>query len=594
MAKSDVLANSVQYISYIIVLFSVLFVLRILTVSRELAPLIAILTATAPMAIMQATSTQNDLVAAAMTYAVIISARRLYTGSILRFRLRDFILLGTCLAAGFLVKPTSLLAAGPVLMVGAGHQLVRFTDFKKCIGKSILGIILVLLMGCAVAGPDILRKNSHNVSRYEVYPLFAKWNLARFKNPVAIAAHNIAVPDNPGKLLTGLGYNGPFDNSEVLSIHEDLIGNPFQIMALGLLTTATLLLTPAFIRRKKLILPYFVSLTPLLAWGVFGLIVKDQLWISRLQLPLFFLLPFAFTLPLCLLKGIKSFDFFLKMMISSSAFLALAYALVVAGNNPHRPIKLAHFWGHPPDRTSSYYNNALSEDRFSHQHVLDVARSQGCTKVGLLLGDNSNEYPLTWRLMQEGREAKHIQLGQPTQNEEWPCLYYVEFGQERRLRHRGVRWRTVDGHTYARNLEGRFHQATQEALALTFPVDQHRFVASASKVLLEPSAEGVIVRALNADPQLFLPEIVQLSAEWLVGEVVLVSPAETVVQVFYKTGKMPEYSELQSFKQGVSRGENKIYFQIPGNELKGSVRFDPGQAPGEYELKSLIIRPITR
>jgi hypothetical protein len=446
-------------------------------------------------------------------------------------------------------------------------------------------------MSCVIAGPDILRKQSHNVSRYEVYPLFAKWDLDRLKNPVAIAAHNIAIPDKPKDLLSTLGYNGPFNTAEVLSIHEDLIGNPFQMMGLGLLAAGTLLMFPVVLRRKKLLLLYCLSLTPLIAWSLFGLIVKDQLWISRLQLPLFCLLPFSFIFLLFILKGFKPVDKFLKAIIIGGAFLSLTYSLVVAGNNPHRPIKLGHFWGHFPDRTWSYYNNALHEDRLSHRQALDVARSQGCAKVGLLLGGNSNEYPLTWRLMQEGREAMHIQTGK--QNDEWPCLYYVEPGQEHRLHDKGVRWRTVDGHTYARNLAGEFNRATHTFLTMTFVEGWERLETSSENVLLELSSDGVVVRALNEDPQLFLPESDCSAAEWVVMEVVLVSWAETTAQVFYKTTKSPEYAESQSYKQLISKGENKIYFQFPGNELKGLVRFDPGQVAGEYTLKSIIVRQIS-
>jgi hypothetical protein len=487
-----------------------------------------------------------------MTYAVIIAARRLYIGNITRFCYRDFALLGVCLAAGFLVKPTSLLAAGPFLMIGGGLQVARFTDLKKSIGKCILGGSVVLVMSCVIAGPDILRKQIHNVSRYEVYPLFSKWDMNRLRNSVAIAAHNIAIPSNPEKLLSKLGYNGPFDTTEVLSIHEDLIGNPFQMMGLCLLATGTLLTFPFLIRRKKLVLPYCLSLTPLIAWGLFGLIVKDQLWISRLQLPLFFLLPFSFIFPYHILKELKPMDKVLKVTIIGSAFMALAYSLVVAVKNPHRPIELGHFLGHFPDRRWSYYNNALHEDRISHQHALDVARIQGCEKVGLLLGGNSNEYPLTWRLMQDGREARHIQTG--NQNDEWPCLYYVEFGQESRLHDRGVRWRTVDGHTYARDLAEEFNRAIHPCLTMTFAEGRDGLETSSNNVLLEPISDAVVVRALNEDPQLFLPEFDCSSAEWVVMEVVLYSWVKTTAQVYYKTVKLPEYSEQQSFKQDISQG----------------------------------------
>jgi len=594
LARSDILANGGQLVSYLSLIFATLFLLRLLPVSRELAPYIVILTVTAPMAIMQATSTQNDLVAAAMTSAMLISGRRLYLGGISRFAYRDFVLLGICLAAGFLVKPTSLLAAGPLLLLGVGRQLVRPAALRKSIGKCFLGGMVVMLMGSAVAGPDIIRKQIHQVSRDEVYPLFGKWGMERLQNPLAIAAHHIAVPERPGKLLGTLGYHGPFDNRGVFSIHEDLIGNPVQLMVFGTLATGTLLSFPAVIRRKKRLLPFSLSLAPSLAWIIFGLFVKDQPWISRLQLPLFYLLPFSFVYPFTLLKKIASIDKLVKALLIGSAFLALAYALVIAGTNPHRPIELGHFWGHAPDRPSASYKNALPEDRLSHQHLLEVARSQGCARVGLLLGGNSNEYPLIWQMIQEGREVRHTQLGQPSEDQDWPCLYYVESGQDQRLQDRGIRWRTVDGHTYARHLVGEFNQATATCLTVTFPEGWDRLATSAGNVSLAATADSATVRALDGDPQLFLPELAPSTSEWLVMEVVLFSRMPTVAQVYYKTKKLPVYVESQSFQQPLLEGENTLYFQIPGRELSGPVRFDPGQSPGDYELKSITVRPINR
>ena len=593
LAKSDVLANCVQLLAYIAIIFSVPFVLRLMAISREFRPFIMILTVTAPMAVMQATSTQNDLVAAAMTFAIIIAARRLFMGSLANFRYRDFFVLGVCLAAGFLVKPTSLLAVGPFFLIGAGRQAVQFPELRRCIGKCMVGGTLALLAGCTVAGPDMMRKYTHDVSRHEVYPLFSEWSRDRLRNPVAMAAHNVAIPEKPGKLLSSLGYDGHFSNKEVFTLHEDLIGNPFQMMALALSTAGTVFLFPILLRRKKLVLPFFLSLTPLLAWWGFGLMVKDQLWITRLQLPIFFLLPFSFLFILSLVKEKKAAVVSLRALIAWIAFLSLAYSVVVASSNPHRPISLKHFWGYSPDRTWSYYNNALQEDRLFHQNALNMARAQGCTQVGLILGNNSNEYPLSWRLIKEGREAKHLHTKAQDDDAE-PCLYYVESGQENRLKGRGSRWLTVDGHTYSRNLPAEFSRATETLLELSFPGDISRLASLSDKVSLEPTSDGVLVMALDDDPQLLLPKFESPTWEWVTIEVAMVSSVQTNAQIFYKTAMSPEYSEAQSFRQSIPPGESKVYFLIPGNSLFGLIRFDPGQSTGEYTLKTITVRPISQ
>lgn len=303
LARSDLFANLVQYISYLALIGGVAYVMRLIFLSEHLRGAILLLSVATPMAIMQSTSTQNDLVAAAMSFAILISARHIILGSSTRLRYRDFGLMGACVASGFLVKPTSLLVVAPFLGIGLVRKVLR-GEVLRAIRVYAPGISIAAMICVIIAGPDLRRIYSHQVSRYEVYPLFSKWDEARFKNVVAGVAHNVPHFKDSSNTLLRLGYNGPFDNKEVFTVHEDLVGNPLQMLSFLVLTPFTLAFSPILFWRRNDTGAFFISLAPFLAWGFLGLIVKDQLWISRLQLPLFFILPFSFVYPLLLVGKI--------------------------------------------------------------------------------------------------------------------------------------------------------------------------------------------------------------------------------------------------------------------------------------------------
>ena len=593
LAKSDLLAYFVQYMAYLTIIGGIAFLTRLFFVPGHLRGPIVLLSVAAPMAIMQATSTQNDLVAASMSLAILVSARRLIFGSCSRMRIRDFGLIGACIASGYLVKPTSLLAVAPFLGIGLVRQGLR-GEMLRAIKACIPGICIAATVCVFVAGPDLYRKYSHQVSRYEVYPLFAKWDGVRLKNIVAGIGHNVPQFQGSNKTLLGIiGYEGPFDNKEVLTVHEDLVGNPFQVLTMIVLTVVTVVLAPLLVKFPKYSSAFWFSLAPFLAWGVFGLIVKDQLWIPRLQLPLFSILPFSFVYPLVLAGRATPIFTPVKVLLRFLALIALSYAVVVACNNPHRPLSLAQFWGQWPDRGKAYYNNALDEDRHSHQYLLNTARAKGCRQIGLLLGSNSNEYPLTWRLMSEGRDVRHQFVAKENTDAEWPCLYYMEFGQESRLPGRGVRWRTADGHTYSIDLEREFSKASNAHFPSQLPpkVDASGIVAVNAQVT--GAGGSLIVRAENEDPQVYFSEKIKGdNFTWLILEMKLTASVDTVTQVFFRSRAEEGFNELRSAREATRSGENTLYFLLPADEAEGGIRIDPGMVAGDYIIHSLEIRPI--
>jgi hypothetical protein len=101
-----------------------------------------------------------------------------------------------------------------------------------------------------------------------------------------------------------------------------------------------------------------------------------------------------------------------------AALIALAHGYAVAAGNPTRPPLSNPSWASTRD-WSYYANRASMLPR--HDAVLEVATELGCRKIGLLAGEDSYDYPLTWRAMRRGIEVRHV-FGLDS----WPCVVFAE------------------------------------------------------------------------------------------------------------------------------------------------------------------------
>jgi hypothetical protein len=583
LSKTDYFANLVQFFSLISIVPAIVFFLRCMRVPRNISLWATILTICCPMAILQASSTQNDLVAAAMAYALLISGRKIFLGRWINISVKESFLIGICGAAAYLVKPTALLAVAPFFLFGCFIQLRFFTGTLKNVHKllTLTGVCFVALT--IISGPDIARKLEHKVARPEVYPLLAQWDAARLQNPVAIIAHHMVMPEAMHRAFAFLGYHGFAKPEHVLTIHEDLIGNPVQVLFYIFLSFLSFAFLPFIWKTRRFKTNYFLSMAPLASWVVFGLVVRDQLWISRLQLPLFFLLPFttAFLPFLSPTNGIVRSA--VLRMVQLGAIFSVLYCYLVVTHNPHRPLKLAHFFGYLPNRTAALYNNALSEDRGKHQNLLNLARSQNCKEVGQLLGGNSNEYPLSWRLHQEGRKVHHIPKSQMSDKaKDWPCLFFVDSGNEYRLPGPKEYWHSADGYSYALNSSWIFHNRANKCRTDNSPSVKGEISVTAHNGKITEEGNEIHLEAFNDDPQLLLSNVSCPTNERVVLELCLTSPGATAAQIYYTTKDKPFFNEEQSITNNLHQGRICTYFNIPQVDFLEPLRIDPGNIPGKY------------
>ncbi len=585
LTGTDYLANGVQLLSFGVMIIALCYVLRVFRVPQRLSPFIVAICISAPMAVMQATSTQNDLVNSLITIAILIACIRLMAGQINRLRTGDFLLIGTCLSAGFLVKPISLIVVAPFLGLSLLLQLKPLTGSRKLIWKNIGGFAIVCLAIAIIAGPDIMRKISHNVSRHEVYPLFSQWDKERILNPVSLLGQNTPFPNETKDLFEWLGYKGKLMTKAVFFTHEDFIGNPAQVLCILILTLLTISFSPFVIKRPKQYgFLLILSLAPALSWCVFGFIVKNQPWITRLQLPLIFLLPFSFLF-LVRIAGLSRLSMrLLKLFVIAMSIFSLAYGTYAAAYNKSRPLRLQFFWGEFPSRFEGYYK---SED---YDFFLEVADKLQCRRIGLLTGGDTMDYPLTWRAMKEGRATRHVFPGGV---DGWPCMIYVAKGVIEHLPNRGKQWLPAGGyHTYYRNLEYEFQRSSQSLLLLDTP-DRLLRIQPVHDVRIEKQSNQAVLHSSGEDPIVLLPEFTCRNAKSMVLRLEIKSPEKTETQIFYRTKYQYWFTEALSFRKGIEQGENIVYFQLPADEIVGQVRLDPGKVPGDYIIRSLEFRSIT-
>ena len=103
-----------------------------------------------------------------------------------------------------------------------------------------------------------------------------------------------------------------------------------------------------------------------------------------------------------------------------------------------------------------------------------------------------------------------------------------------------------------------------------------------------------VYRSTGVDPQLQLPDCIPETAGSLIFRIRITSPSETEIQVFYRTGGEPSYSEVKSVKTELRRGVNEVYLPVTGRDYSGAFRLDPGKTPGDYILHEIEIRDTPR
>ena len=431
LSFGDYFANLVQWFSMVGSILGVTLITRRLGGDTYSQILSAVITATIPMGILQASGSQNDYVVSFWLVSFVYFTMQL---KVSHTRI-NAIGAGGSLGLALLTKGTAYLFAFPFLayFIFSSFQRLRWKAWKSICFISVFAIILNLghyarnleLYGSPL-GPGyegLSGEFQYANTEYTLPGLIS--NIVRnigLQISTPIERVNSAVEDGISHLhtLLGMGVNdvrttwtGTEFHVPLLAPHEDFSGNPIHLLLIG--TALAALLIKRDWGRGRELLYYFAAIIS--AFIMFSFYLKWQPWHSRLHLPLFVLLSASVAV---VLSGAFS-----TRIVGLIAVILILSALPWIFLNISRPvIAPAHFVSILPSwvfgnrslpliesrsiftnrRTDQYFSNRLSLQT-PYREAADFVISQKCREVGLTMGGNDWEYPF-WVLLQSDNVRK--------------------------------------------------------------------------------------------------------------------------------------------------------------------------------------------
>ena len=443
MAGSDAYANMVQFAAWVILVAATPALARTFGAPRRLAMWGALMIAAAPMAILQASSTQNDLVAAVMGLAMVVACVPFLHRSS-HWRPADLALMVVVVTAGLLVKPTSVFASAPFLIWGMVRTLKDFAKVSswRRIGPVLLALALALgalgpsqwaqrsspeasailkpylylgvgEVGASEVGDRMVNSLRGMVRNVPVFTKAADW----MSPPVTIGC------DKANSLCLRLNWQ---------TLNEDLTGNPGLALVFIFAVVVACFRIRSLPRRAPLAILCLAS-----SWFLFHALLRDNVWITRLQLPLFALAPMV----LCAFGGSRFERGPRGLAMGLVMTVLVAHGAMAAVLNARRPVEPSKLVD--ARAAQSYYALGPAGVGKAHTAALAFLAKSTCRKLGLYVGENSYDYPLTWRAIQKGAQVRHV-LGP----DDWPCIVFSDRGPPP-LRPSGEPWRQVSPTLYA-------------------------------------------------------------------------------------------------------------------------------------------------
>jgi hypothetical protein len=417
---TDRFVNLVQWFSMLGSIIGTSLIAKQLGANLKGQILASVAAATIPMGILQGSTTQNDYVVSFWLVCFVGSALSTTTAGH-----RDWtrmLAVGGGLGLALITKPTAFVFAAP-FAVWLGLRELR-SGWKR--GMSFLSIVAIIAVAVNVGfymrnmwlngsplglgeyppadatpsstansiwtGPSIVSNMARNLAQQMGTP---SGRVNRFIDRTTICLHRflgIGISD-PRTTFRG----SPEFRLNGLSFHEDLAGNPLHVLLIA--SVILLLLSTPQLRGRRVLLVYATAMVSQLL--IYSLLLRWQLWGSRLQLPMFVL--WAPLVGAVMSRALKTKVGFLTACV----LLVLATPYVLW--NSARPLTAwtagdllvrsrRDIWH--VDRDSMYFSNGpwLLD---SYTNAARFVKSTNCTAIGLLMGENDLEYPF-WVLLHAG------------------------------------------------------------------------------------------------------------------------------------------------------------------------------------------------
>jgi len=388
LSGGDRLLNLVQWLASIGTVIASSAIAAELGAGTAGQGLAAVATATVPMAVLQSSSTQNDLVVGFWISCMVFFVLRLRrTG-----RLLDALGAGLALGLALLTKGTAGLFAAPFVATVFWPPSARRVKVLALMTVVALGLNAPFLLRNlrvfgSVVGSAALREPFLNV-RHDPGALGA--NLLRnaaihlgtpFEGANRVARRAVlrilgTEANDPGQIWPGATFDIP--GSRYL---EDRDGNPLH---LALFLGAVLAMVSSSRRRDLTSTLYVLCL--IASFVLFSGVLRWQPWVSRLQLPLFLLA--GPVIGRALGRGRRG-----AVVLGG---LCLAAAIPWLLGNATRPL-LGNWSVFRVPRTEMYFASRPDVER-GYLDTIDYLVATDRREIGLVLGGDDYEYPL-WALL---------------------------------------------------------------------------------------------------------------------------------------------------------------------------------------------------
>lgn len=411
LSRNDYFSATVQFCFLLFTLATLTCLIKTLGLPRRYQVLAIIFTALIPEVLLQASSTQNNIVESFF----VLTAYYLTLKAIKGTQFKDYFFLGIAVGLALLTKATAYIYLFPILLLFSINIFIRL--FKTSDLKYLWYPLMVMLIGLAINCRQYQRnyamdKNLLGAPQAEVGiytnakmgPLLLLSNVIKNAGMqmgmMGITAPAILSDTVIHKLHTvaGLNINSPDNNfgSAIYQVptgganHEDGAPNPFHFLLVVI--ACSIICFSSFkskqnVRVLQLLLIVFIQVV------FFCWYLKWQPWNTRMHVQFFIL-----SVPLfCYAVSINSL--FKKIVYTVAMPVILLYAFVLVLHNSSRPYLLLN-------KQRPYITTTIFDDRYKkyfdnkppmypeYQKVNDTIQAAGYKNIGLILGSNDWQYPL--------------------------------------------------------------------------------------------------------------------------------------------------------------------------------------------------------
>lgn len=400
LSGNDIFYNSLQWLGYISCILLSSFIAKLLGAKIKGQIFSSLFCASISMAILQASSTQNDVVVSMW----LISAASLLLLWYKNNSLFLSLLFGCSIGLACLTKGTGFIYGIPIVIFFGLYSLLNAKErlfYAACAGLCAFLILVPFSIRNYLYVQDIFGGSAMKITSLQNHsPNYILANLfcMIFTNfdcgdsfvfakitELATWIFSMLHIDNTVLFHTF----GDFTKNRTYLIHEDFVTNHFHFIFI--------FFSICFIKKFTSLQKKYLFLT-LSMFLTFSIIINWQIWVSRLLTPFFILYA---PLAGILMEKTKKFYYLLILILVGST-------IHINIKNRSRPLSIHPITYYIEKREENYFKNL--DDLFYTSYKSTVTNLLNYNTIGLIIGVNSTEFPLWCILHNNEWNGKFIHI----------------------------------------------------------------------------------------------------------------------------------------------------------------------------------------